>query len=352
MDAATYVLAKKHTTVMAHDTNILNLSKVVTGHYLPSNGNAPIALATAMYSDYMPVIAGELYEMYATDNAGNPMSAPGVFYKNDKTYLSGIPGQSAITNTMIAPANAAYVRINIGTNHGPDAYFMRKRKSRWFGKKLAILGDSIPYGYSLASPVKDNFGVMISKKLGFSTLYQYSSSGTRIAKVTDGDGSYTQRYSDMDATADVILVLGGSNDYGHSLSLNANASAPFGTFADRTDISFYGGLHVLFSGLMAKYVGKKIVILTPLRRVAVIGASGDDYVVQPETSKNLKDYVDAIKEVAEFYGLPVCDLFSTLGILNPNIAAIKTLYVPDGLHPNLGGHNIIASAVSAFLETL
>ena len=43
-------------------------------------------------------------------------------------------------------------------------------------------------------------------------------------------------------------------------------------------------------------------------------------------------YAEAIRRVAAYYGLPVLDLFRTSG-LQPDVACIRELYMPDGLHP-------------------
>ena len=62
-------------------------------------------------------------------------------------------------------------------------------------------------------------------------------------------------------------------------------------------------------------------------------------------------YVDIIREVAEFYSLPVLDLFASSG-LQPKVPVIQEKYVHDGLHPNDAGHKIIADRLTAFLRAL
>ena len=65
----------------------------------------------------------------------------------------------------------------------------------------------------------------------------------------------------------------------------------------------------------------------------------------------LKTYVDIIREVAEYYSLPVCDLFKNSG-LQPLVPVIMEKFVPDGLHPNDAGHEIIAARLGSFLASL
>ena len=70
---------------------------------------------------------------------------------------------------------------------------------------------------------------------------------------------------------------------------------------------------------------------------------------KPMDIGNLKTYVDIIREVTEYYSLPVLDLYATSG-LQPLVPVIKEKFVPDGLHPNDAGHVILADKIIAFLE--
>ncbi len=65
----------------------------------------------------------------------------------------------------------------------------------------------------------------------------------------------------------------------------------------------------------------------------------------------LIDYVNAIREVAEYYSLPVLDLFKTSG-LQPAIPIIREKYMPDALHPNDEGHRILTDKIIKFLNIL
>jgi len=56
-------------------------------------------------------------------------------------------------------------------------------------------------------------------------------------------------------------------------------------------------------------------------------------------------------EVAEFYALPVLDLWATSG-MQPRVPACRERLMPDGLHPNDAGHAILAHRIAHFLERL
>ena len=69
------------------------------------------------------------------------------------------------------------------------------------------------------------------------------------------------------------------------------------------------------------------------------------------SGQRLKDYVEAIKEVAEYYAIPVIDLYATSG-LQPQVPIIMQRFCPDGLHPNDAGHEKLYRRLRAFLEAL
>lgn len=146
----------------------------------------------------------------------------------------------------------------------------------------------------------------------------------------------------MDNDADIIIVFGGTNDFG-------NGDAPFGEMSDRTPYTFYGALHTLYTKLTGKYPGKQIVILTPLHRWNENNKRGEGG--KAEDVGTLKDYVEAIREVAEYYSFPVLDLYAISGI-QPAVRIIRERFMPDDLHPNDAGHEILANKISAFLKTL
>jgi lysophospholipase L1-like esterase len=205
------------------------------------------------------------------------------------------------------------------------------------GKKINFLGDSITEGVG-ASEYAHCYVEQFAAATG-AVCRNYGISGTRIAKRRvpyenpEFDRYYASRVPEMDPDADVVVVFGGTNDYGHG-------DAPLGEMIDRTVWTYYGALHVLFTALIEKYPTAQIVILTPLHR--------ED---EEKRTPILKPFVDATRQVAEYYSLPVLDLWANYGI-QPRIPVMKNMYVPDGLHPNDAGHGILANKLRAFLEQL
>ena len=91
--------------------------------------------------------------------------------------------------------------------------------------------------------------------------------------------------------------------------------------------------------------------ITPLHRAY----ETNEVLMRRDSNGNLKpdliDYVKAIREVAEYYSIPVLDLYANSGI-QPNVIKIRETYTIDGLHPNDFGYEVLASKLVKFIESL
>lgn len=215
------------------------------------------------------------------------------------------------------------------------------------GKKIAFLGDSITEGVGVSS-AEHLYWNLVGQRTG-AQVYGYGIGGTRIAvNHLPGNDPYIDanhfgaRVDGMIPDADVVVVFGGTNDFGHG-------DAPFGTPKDRTSDTFYGAYHALMQQLIHRYPHAQLVVMTPLHRVGEeMMPFNEAGVRRPGT---LKQYVEIIREVAEFYSVPVVDLFAESG-LQPRVKLLKEMYMPDGLHPNDAGHIKIAECLLRVLNRL
>lgn len=215
-------------------------------------------------------------------------------------------------------------------------------------KKIVFLGDSITEGIGVEIP-ENRYVDRVAAQTG-AICKNFGISGTRIAKQTvpsaskSWDKDFISRVPDLDDDADIIIVFGGTNDWGHG-------DAKLGNFENHDSFTFYGGLHTLYTALIEKYPASQIVVLTPLHRIGELSHIVREDMPQANKPYVLKDYVNIIREVAEYYSIPVLDLFKTSGI-QPEIDIIKEKYIPDGLHPNDNGHKLLANKIIKFLETM
>lgn len=150
----------------------------------------------------------------------------------------------------------------------------------------------------------------------------------------------------MDATADMVVVFGGINDYLHG-------DAPVGTLSDQTPETFCGAVWHLMHCLKKWYPEKPIVFVTP-PHCHCWGTSDKE----PSKNKRKKadampvlGYIEIIERRAGEFHIPVFNLFSHLGI-DPNNLADKEKYTIDGLHLNDAGHAVLAKRLAEFLLAL
>ena len=210
------------------------------------------------------------------------------------------------------------------------------------GKKIVFLGDSITEGAGASSKEKC-FVSLVGERGEFRECKNYGIGGTRFAKQKTPsqkarhDLDFCGRIDDMDEDADIIVMFGGTNDYGHG-------DAPIGTFEDRDLYTFYGACHHLMTRLHERYPGKPKLILTPLHR-AVEERQKDGETIC------LRTYVNIIREMAEYYSLPILDLYAESGF-QPKLSIMREKFFPDGLHPNDAGYDILADLVLAKLRSM
>ncbi len=208
--------------------------------------------------------------------------------------------------------------------------------------KINFLGDSITEGSGASVPSEKGYVGVISERYKPVAVRNYGIGGTRIApqiKASENprfDLDFIMRAKEMEDDADLVVVFGGTNDYGHG-------DAPFGEFGDDTAETFCGSCNVLFRLLTEKYVGKQLMVMTPLKREGGENPRFDGHI--------LPDFVEIIKKTAEKYAIPVFDLYSVSGIC-PDVEINKNTYTADGLHPNDFGHSYLADKVVKFIDSL
>ncbi len=258
---------------------------------------------------------------------GVPSAAIG---KNGDTYLD------IATNYIYTKKYGNWTKI--GELSGDRDVTIDQKISPWKGKTAVFVGDSITFGSKCDG---DKYWEVLEDEMELAQVIGMGI-GKSCISVTNSNGTsfnpLTARY-DTIPEADLIQIFMGTNDYGFN--------TPLGTINDTTDVSFYGALNVVIPALQAKYTSSRIVFVTPLHRYGQHNLNYD--YEKNQAGHELKDYVDAIKEVCERYSVPVIDLFNMSG-LNPSLEAVREKYIPDGLHPNTEGHKYIANIMRTYLD--
>ena len=212
------------------------------------------------------------------------------------------------------------------------------------GLKINFLGDSITQGVGVRH-IEDTYWNKIARKSG-AICRGYGVSATRIARnfseknEKEESAYFNSRVDDMDRDADVVVVFGGTNDYGHG-------DAPLGNINDTDEYTFYGAYNTLIQHLFANFPDARLVIMTPLHRC---GENEPINEIGVRNVTNLYGYVEAIRNIARKYAIPVIDLYENSGINAKNTEQIIK-YIPDGLHPCEAGTERMADYIIAQLKT-
>ena len=209
---------------------------------------------------------------------------------------------------------------------------------------LVVLGDSITRGtftgegdWCPLSLAKPPFAEIVGVNLGFNTVYNYGTNGISVSETTAQEQGYCLcKWIDQAEQGDALLLAGGTNDYGN------DGGVELGKITDKTDVSFFGALYVLFQKITKKYPQERVYILTPLRREGESIPNEKGYV--------LAQYRDAIKIRAKEFGFYVLDGESIP--LNPESEEDRRRYMLDGLHPNTDGHRIIAAFLTEEIKKI
>ena len=214
------------------------------------------------------------------------------------------------------------------------------------GKKIVFLGDSITEGCG-TSDEEHIYWSVIGKQTG-AQVFGYGIGGTRIApqRVVTAenpwDRYFASRVEQMEPDADIVVIFGGTNDFGHG-------DAALGTIHERTDDTFYGAYHLLLQKVFARYPAARVLVMTPLHRLSEDETLYNERGVRRAGA--LSVYVRAIREVAEFYGVTVVDLYANCPI-QPKVDIQRQMYMPDGLHPNDAGAALVADCLLSVLKQL
>ena len=73
--------------------------------------------------------------------------------------------------------------------------------------------------------------------------------------------------------------------------------------------------------------------------------------IPDKKGKILSDYVQIIRKTAEYFSLPVLDLWASSG-MNPRVAKVQETMMTDGLHPNDNGHQRLFELIDAYIKAM
>ena len=208
-------------------------------------------------------------------------------------------------------------------------------------KKIVCLGDSITAATNLED-LEDyqqySYPAYLKEFLGAGSVENLGIGGSSIGRYWEN--AFVDRYKDIPQDADIILVMGGTND-GFCVS-----QEEFGTMEEREARTFIGDLDELMRGLKENYPEAEIIFVTPLPNVLHDMLRKErDYLLPQSMIAN------AMKTLGEEYEIPVIDLYGS-NVLDSHDAAVIYNYMPDGVHCNQQGYKVLAGKIAAELISL
>ena len=206
---------------------------------------------------------------------------------------------------------------------------------------IACLGDSITEATNLeklenyrqyAYPTK------LGNILGAEAVHNLGIGGSSIGRYWEN--AFVDRYKEIPKDTDIIIVMGGTND-GFCVT-----TEELGNMQERKPRTFIGDLDELMKGLKAEYPDALIVFATPLPNVLHDMLRKERDYLLPQ-----KEIVESIKLLAQENNIPVIDLYNS-NLLDSHDAAVIFNYMPDGVHGNEQGYQILAEHMAAELIKL
>ena len=215
--------------------------------------------------------------------------------------------------------------------------------NEWGGAVASFIGDSITAGTNTTKI----YTQYLQEIVGFSACNNYGISGSSIS---NRNNPMCERYQAVDSSSDIIFVFGGTNDFHFNVPLGDMFTVDGINRSYNIDTStFRGALNTLCLGLINKFPGKQIVLLTPVHRNVFQQQLTD--LQKNSADAYLEDYVDCIKEAARMFSVNVIDLFGYSGLFpyDTNNAGIY-YHSDDKLHPGADGHEQIAKIIAEHLK--
>ena len=196
----------------------------------------------------------------------------------------------------------------------------------WSGRNWYSIGSSIT--------ADNKYQQIVQKELGFKTVQIDAEPDQPIRTMADRVTSENLR--DMD----LITIFGETDDFAHSNIL--------GTINDdKNTLSYYGELKMVTEKIIAaKGKDTVVVFITPMKR----GEFNEEpsYTEPNANGSKLEEYVNAMKEVAGLYHIPVIDLYEKSAFHEETFAQLTV----DNLHPNDQGYENISMVMIEGLRVI
>lgn len=329
------------------------------GGYLSNNGNVN-SDSRYVTSDYFDVHENKTYyalQMVGTVKYDNVSYI--CFYDSSKTFITGGYFNAS---SCTSPNGSKYARVTFPSDETikarcmftsveiPDKYYpfgyeysiitkdvselktnvselkTSKFENRLYGKSMAILGDSMAKGHTLAE--EQTWAYKIASRNNMT----YQKVAVNGAFITTGHGDSAdancllQQLSRITGNPDIIIIHMGTNDRVQNTDIGNWSSGN----TDTTNI--YGALRVAFEYILEHFTTSKVMFITP-------------YYYREQT-----DYIGAIENACNGIGTVHCKNNKQGGICAWN-DYVKSTYFIDTVHLNELGQERASYEYEGFMRT-
>ena len=147
-------------------TNYLLNVSYTDGYFLNDSGT-PAAMVGVKYSDYIPVVGKNIYHCY-----GKQYSYKGCWYDSSHNFIRSLAGDNSTSDkTYIAPSNAAYVRVNVGSNES-NVYWVNDSQFANVNKYYIDWLVRNPNSLIKPNEIQDVIPIAVTDKYGGVTVYK------------------------------------------------------------------------------------------------------------------------------------------------------------------------------------
>ena len=265
-------------------------------------------------------------------------------------------------NIVKVPATAVVMIVHCNHSDTAKVSLFEQNESNVYanliGKKCVCFGDSITwYDGHAYNWGKEEGQIAVGyesymRDVGM-TVDNQGISGATIATIV------SSAIMNFDYTGyDYATITSGANDSRYQLAVGE--IAPIGSNFDST---FIGRLQAGIEHILGENPEIKILLITPIRGWIY---APDGYASNPPPSEDgivEKKYADAIKTVAEFYSLPVCDWYDNCGLNlltrewyindpDPDPSATPNPNILYSLHPTKKGYERMADLLLPVLRDI
>lgn len=307
------------------------------------SGNTAVDISGNMQADISGNMQTDISGNMGEDVSGNELSENTDVSGNGMADVSGnkLENTTVSGNTLLEKRKIRGSYMETRMQNEIDRNVIEDSNFDFSHISIVCLGDSITQATNL-DDMEDYqqyaYPTKLKEILGAESVTNLGIGGSSIGRYWDQ--AFVDRYREIPQDADLIIVMGGTND-GFCLT-----QEDLGTFEERKADTFIGDLDELMRGLKENYPDATIVFATPLPNILHDMLRKERDYLLPQVT-----LVNVIKKLAEEYEIPVIDLYNS-NILDTHDAAVIYNYMPDGVHCNPDGYTILAEHFAAELIKL